>query len=253
MPGYVRAGTVLDDIEMFDAPFFGFSARDAEIIDPQQRLFLETAWETLDRAGYDPDMYPGSIAVFGGSEQSTYFYQLMKNPERLAYADPTVLHIGNDKDYLTTHVSYKLNLKGPSVAVQTACSTSLVAVTLACQSLWSHESDMALAGGVSVGVPQRKGYWYMPGGIFSPDGHCRTFDASGQGTVVGNGVGLVLLKRLSEALADGDQIHAVIKGAAINNDGGAKIGFSAPSIEGQVRAIRTAQGWVVSIRGRSGT
>jgi acyl transferase domain-containing protein len=241
MPGFVPAGTVLDDVELFDAPFFGFSARDAEIIDPQQRIFLETAWEAVERAGYDPDTYPGSIGVFGGSEQSTYFYQLMKNSERLAYADPTVLHIGNDKDYLTTLVSYKLNLKGPSVAVQTACSTSLVAVGLACQSLWSHQSDMALAGGVSVGVPQRKGYWYMPGGIFSPDGHCRTFDASGQGTVVGNGVGIVLLKRLSDALADGDEIHAVIKGAAINNDGAAKVGFSAPSVEGQVRAIRTAQ------------
>ena len=158
----------------------------------------------------NPDTYPGSIGVFAGSEQSTYLYQLMKNTERLAYADPTVLHIGNDKDYLTTQVSYKLNLKGPSVAVQTACSTSLVAVGLACQSLWSQQSDMALAGGVSVSVPQRKGYWYMPGGIFSPDGHCRTFDASGQGTVVGNGVGIVLLKRLSDALADGDQVLALI-------------------------------------------
>jgi acyl transferase domain-containing protein len=240
LPGYVRAGTVLDDIELFDAQFFGISPRDAELIDPQQRLFLEAAWESIERAGYDPDTYPGTIAVFGGSEQSTYLYQLMKHADRLTYADPTVLHIGNDKDYLTTQVSYKLNLKGPSVAVQTACSTSLVAVTLGCQSLWSQQADMALAGGVSVDVPQRKGYWYQPGGIFSPDGHCRTFDASGQGTVVGNGVGVVLLKRLRDARADGDQVLALIKGAAINNDGAAKVGFSAPSVEGQTRAIRAA-------------
>ena len=163
MPGYVQAGTVLDEVEMFDALFFGFSARDAEIVDPQQRVFLETAWEAIERAGYDPDTYPGSIAVFGGSEQSTYFYQLMKNPERLAYADPTVLHIGNDKDYLTTQVSYKLNLKGPSVAVQTACSTSLVAVGLACQSLWSQQCDMALAGGVSAEKIRRRARGLFPG------------------------------------------------------------------------------------------
>jgi acyl transferase domain-containing protein/acyl carrier protein len=239
-PGYVRAGSVLEDVEMFDAAFFGFSARDAEIIDPQQRLFLEVAWESLEAAGYDPERFPGDIGIFGGSEQSTYLYQLFRNPDRLAYADPAVLQIGNDKDYLTTQVSYKLNLRGPSLAIQTACSTSLVAVTVACQSLQARQCDMALAGGVSIGVPQKKGYWYQAGGIFSPDGHCRTFDASGQGTVVGNGVAIVVLKRLADALADGDQIHALIRGAAINNDGSTKVGFSAPSIEGQARVIRTA-------------
>lgn len=241
IPGYVRAGSVLDDVEMFDALFFGFSARDAEIIDPQQRLFLETAWESLESAGYDPDSYPGDIAVFAGTEQSTYLYQLMRNPERLTYADPTILQIGNDKDYLATQVSYKLNLRGPSMTIQTACSTSLVAVAVACQSLLSGQCDIALAGGVSIGVPQKRGYWYQPGGIHSPDGHCRTFDAAGQGTVVGNGIGVVVLKRLCDAQADGDQIHALIRGAAINNDGSAKVGFSAPSVEGQVRAIRMAQ------------
>ena len=239
-PGYVTAGTVLDDVDMFDALFFGFSARDAEVIDPQQRLFLEVAWESLEMAGYDPDTFPGAVAVFGGSEQSSYLYQLFRNSDRIAYADPAVLIIGNDKDYLTTQVSYKLNLKGPSMAVQTACSTSLVAVCMACQCLWSEQCDMALAGGVSVGIPQKKGYWYQPGGIFSPDGHCRTFDAEGQGTVVGNGVAIVVLRRLADALAYGDQIHAIIKGVAINNDGSAKVGFSAPSVEGQSRAIRAA-------------
>ncbi len=241
IPGYVNAGCVLDDIDLFDAVFFGFSARDAEIMDPQQRLFLECAWESLEVAGYDPSTYPGMIAIFGGSEQSTYLHQLYAYPDRLAYADSTVLLMGNDKDYLATQVSYKLNLTGPSITVQTACSTSLVAVCLACQSLWSYQSDMALAGGVCVSVPQKTGYWYQPGGILSPDGHCRTFDAQGQGTVVGNGVSMVVLKRLADALEDGDHIYAVIKGAALNNDGSLKVGFSAPSMEGQAQAIAMAQ------------
>jgi acyl transferase domain-containing protein len=241
MPGFVNAGSILADIDQFDAPFFGYSARDAESIDPQQRLFLECAWECLETAGYDSDVYPGLIGVFGGSDMSSYLYQIYANVDPLATGYGGMVVIGNDKDYLTTQVSYKLNLKGPSIAVQTSCSTSLVAICLACQNLWSYGCDMALAGGVSIAVPQRKGYFYMPGGILSPDGHCRTFDAEGQGTVVGNGVGIVLLKRLSDALADGDAIHAVIKGAALNNDGSAKVGYTAPSIAGQAQVIAMAQ------------
>jgi acyl transferase domain-containing protein/acyl carrier protein len=240
VPGFVNAGCILTDIDQFDAVFFGYSARDAESIDPQQRLFLECAWECLESAGYDSEAYSGLIGVFGGSDMSSYLYQVYSHLDPLSSGYGGMVMIGNDKDYLTTQVSYKLNLKGPSIAVQTSCSTSLVAVCVACQSLWSYGCDMALAGGVSIAVPQKKGYFYMPGGILSPDGHCRTFDAEGQGTVVGNGVALVLLKRLSDALADGDTIHAVIKGAAINNDGSAKVGYTAPSIEGQAQVIAMA-------------
>jgi acyl transferase domain-containing protein/acyl carrier protein len=240
MPGFVNAGSILADIDQFDALFFGYSARDAESIDPQQRLFLECAWECLESAGYDAEAYPGLIGVFGGSDMSSYLYQIYANVDPLATGYGGMVVIGNDKDYLTTQVSYKLNLKGPSIAVQTSCSTSLVAICLACQNLWSYGCDMALAGGVSIAVPQRKGYFYMPGGILSPDGHCRTFDAEGQGTVVGNGVGIVLLKRLTDALADGDSIHAIIKGAALNNDGSAKVGYTAPSIAGQAQVIAMA-------------
>jgi acyl transferase domain-containing protein len=241
VPGYVNAGAVLEDIDLFDALFFGYSARDAESIDPQQRLFLECAWESLENAGCDPETYPGLIGVFGGSDMSSYLFQIYANTDVLSHAYGGMTVIGNDKDYLTTQVSYKLNLRGPSIAVQTSCSTSLVAVSMACHSLLSYQCDIALAGGVAVGVPQKKGYFYQPGGIASPDGHCRTFDATGEGTVVGNGVGIVVLKRLSEALADGDYIHAVIKGAALNNDGSAKVGYTAPSIEGQAQAIAMAQ------------
>lgn len=240
LPGFVNAGSVLSEIEQFDAVFFGYSPRDAECIDPQQRLFLECAWECLEGAGYDSESYPGLIGVFGGSDMSSYIYQLYAHLDPLAAGASPMALIGNDKDYLTTQVSYKLNLKGPSMAIQTSCSTSLVAVCVACQSLWSYGCDMALAGGVAVGVPQKRGYFYQAGGILSPDGHCRTFDAEGQGTVVGNGVGMVLLKRLSDALADGDAIHAVIKGAALNNDGSLKVGYTAPSLEGQAQVISMA-------------
>ena len=241
LPGFVNAGSVLTDIDQFDALFFGYSPRDAEGIDPQQRLFLECAWECLESAGYDPDAYPGLIGVFGGSDMSSYLYHIYAHIDPLSAGYGGMTLIGNDKDYLTTQVSYKLNLRGPSMAVQTSCSTSLVAVCVACQNLWSYACDMALAGGVAVGVPQKKGYFYQPGGILSPDGHCRTFDAAGQGTVVGNGVGIVLLKRLSDAIADGDSIHAIIKGAALNNDGSSKVGYTAPSIPGQAQVIAMAQ------------
>ena len=241
VPGYVNRGCVLENIELFDAGFFGYSARDAETMDPQQRIFMECAWESLEKAGCDPDSYPGMIGVFAGSDQSTYIYQLYSNVDFSAYGYGGMMAISNEKDYLTTQVSYKLNLRGPSIAVQTSCSTSLVAVCVACQNLAHGYCDVALAGGVGIGVPQKRGYWYQPGGITSPDGHCRAFDADGQGTVVGNGVAVVVLKRLSEAIADGNHIHAVIKGFALNNDGSAKVGYTAPSVDGQTQAIRMAQ------------
>jgi acyl transferase domain-containing protein/acyl carrier protein len=240
-PDYVRAGGVLDGVDMFDAPFFGFSARDAEIMDPQQRLFLETAWEALERAGYNTAGYPGLIGVFAGCELSGYLLNIYNSPEVMQNVDHFQLMVGNDKDHLTTHVSYKMNLRGPSVACQTACSTSLVAVATACYSLLSYQCDMALAGGVAVSLPQRQGYFYTPGGIVSPDGHCRVFDASAQGTVGGNGVAVVVLKRLTDALADGDHIHAVIRGVAINNDGSLKAGYTAPSVDGQMQCVAMAQ------------
>jgi acyl transferase domain-containing protein len=241
IPGYVNRGSVLEAVDQFDAAFFGYSARDAEMIDPQQRVFLECAWECLEDAGYDPDRYPGMIGVFAGSDQSSYLYQIYSSVDLSAYGYGGMMAIGNEKDYLATQLSYKLNLRGPSLNVQTSCSTSLVTVCMACQSLVHGYCDMALAGGVAISVPQKKGYWYSPGGITSPDGHCRPFDAGGQGTIVGNGVGIVMLKRLSDALADGDRIEAVIKGFALNNDGSAKVGYTAPSIDGQSKVIGMAQ------------
>jgi phthiocerol/phenolphthiocerol synthesis type-I polyketide synthase E len=241
LPGYVNASPVLDNVDQFDAEFFGFSARDATLTDPQQRLFIETAWEALEDAGYDPARYSGAIGVFGGCELSSYLYQLYLNIDSLGYLDGMQLMVTNDKDHLCTQVSYRLNLRGPSVAVQTTCSTSLTAVSLACESLQSGRSDMALAGGVTVRVPQRGGYYYTAGSILSPDGHCRPFDASAQGTIIGSGVGIVVLKLLDRALADGDNVHAVILGVGFNNDGSDKIGYTAPSFHGQAAAIREAQ------------
>ena len=238
---FVNAGGVLDDIDLFDAHFFGLSARDAEIMDPQQRLFLECAWEGLEDAGYNPETYPGAIGVYAGTSMSTYLFNIYAEADRLPHLDHMQVLILNDKDHLTTHVSYKLNLRGPSMAVQTACSTSLVAVCVACDALWNERCDMALAGATAISIPQRKGHVYQPGGILSPDGHCRTFDAAAKGTVAGNGVGVVLLKRASRAVADGDHIYAVIKGAAVNNDGNLKVGYTAPSVEGQARVVEMAQ------------
>jgi acyl transferase domain-containing protein/SAM-dependent methyltransferase/acyl carrier protein len=241
LPGYVNASPVLDAIDEFDAEFFGFSARDAALTDPQQRMFIETAWEALEDAGYDPGAYPGAIGVFGGCELSGYLYQLYQNIDSLGYLDGMQLMVTNDKDHLCTQVAYRLNLRGPAIVCQTTCSTSLVAVSLACESLLSGRCDMALAGGVTVRVPQRGGYFYTAGSILSPDGHCRPFDADAQGTIVGSGVGLVVLKRLSQALADGDNVRAVILGFGLNNDGNDKVGYTAPSFRGQAAAIRAAQ------------
>ncbi len=240
---YVKAKGFVEDIDLFDAAFFGFNPKEAEITDPQHRLFLECSWETLETAGYDPNSYSGRIGVYGGAGWNSYL--LLNIASHRNFLDAVVGHqtlISNEKDHLTTRVSYKLNLKGPSIDVQTACSTSLVAVSLACQSLLNYQCDMALAGGVTLTMPNKSGYLYQNGGILSPDGHCRAFDAKAQGTVFGNGVGVVLLKRLEDAIADGDTIHAVIKGSAINNDGAVKVGYTAPSVDGQAEVIAEAIG-----------
>ena len=240
-PNYVKAGAVLEDIDQFDAAFFEVSPREAELMDPQHRLFLESAWEALEHAGYDSETYKSWIGVYAGGNISTYLLDnLLSQRDKLASQFAQIL-LSHDKDYVSTRVSYKLNLKGPSINVSTACSTSLVAVHLACRGLMNYECDMALAGGVSVNVPHTTGYFYQKEGIVSPDGHCRAFDAKAQGTVIGNGVGVVVLKRLKEALADGDSIYAVIKGSAINNDGANKVGFTAPSVDGQAKVIAEAQ------------
>ena len=237
---YVRRRGALDDAALFAAPFFGVTPREAEITDPQHRVFLECAWQALEHAGYDSAQYDGQIGVYAGASQNTYLLQLYAHPDLIRSVGEFQTAIGNEKDYLPTRVSYKLNLRGPSVSVQTACSTSLVAVHLACQSLLNGECDMALAGGVSIHAPQRIGYWYREGGVVAPDGRCRAFDARAQGTVPGSGVGVVVLKRLADALGAGDVIYAVIKGSAINNDGAAKVGFTAPSVDGQADVIAEA-------------
>jgi acyl transferase domain-containing protein len=240
-PGWVKSGFTLDDIEMFDARFFGLNPREAGVIDPQHRVFLECAWEALEDAGYDSERYDGSVAVFGGSTFSGYLQNnVMKNAKVVKSVGGKQAVYGSVPDYMVTRVSYKLNLKGPCMFVQSACSTSLVAIHLGCQSLHSHEADMVLAGGVSVVVPHRIGYVYEDGGMMSPDGICRTFDVNAKGTVFGSGVGVVVLKRLADAIADGDAIHAVIKGAAVNNDGSLKVGFTAPSVTGQAQVIAEA-------------
>ena len=240
-PSYVKAKACVEDPEMFDPHFFGFTQREAAITDPQQRLFMECAWEALEIVGYDSAKYNGSIGVFAGLSLNTYLLNLYSNRNVLRTFNAFQATISNDKDHLTTRVSYKLDLKGPSVNVQTTCSTSLVAVHIACQSLLNGECDMALAGGVSVTLPLKVGFMYQEGGVLSPDGHCRTFDAQAKGTVSGNGLGIVVLKRLEDALRDGDRIEAVIRGSAINNDGAAKVGYTAPSVEGQAAVIAEAQ------------
>lgn len=240
-PNYVKATGVLEDHDCFDASFFGFSPKEAQVIDPQHRLFLEQAWTVLEQAGYNANAYGGAIGVYVGVGLNTYLLQsIYPNLLTSNDLDTYQVQIRNDKDFLPTLVSYKLNLRGPSLSIQTACSTSLVAVHTACQALINGECDMAIAGGVTV-FANPTGYLYTEGMILSPDGHCRAFDAKAQGTVGGNGVGAVLLKRLELAIADGDTIHAVIKGSAINNDGAAKVGYTAPSVTGQAAVITEAQ------------
>ena len=239
-PNYVPAAPILDDVEHFDAAFFGISPREAAVFDPQHRLFLETAWQALEDAGYDPRRFDGPVGVFAGMHRSTYVLRVYQRPDLARSLGDTLIKHATGNDYLATRTAYHLDLKGPAITVQTTCSTSLVATHLACQSLLSGESDMALAGGVCVLLPQKQGYVYERGSMLSPDGHCRPFDEAGQGTLFGSGVGVVALRRLEDALEDGDRIDAIIRGTAINNDGSAKIGFTAPSIEGQAEVVRTA-------------
>ena len=237
----IAAGGILADVELFDASFFGFNPREAEAIDPQHRLFLECAWEALENAGYDSERESRPIGVYAGVGISTYLlYNLHPNQELMKSRGFVPTLVGVDKDYLPTRVSYKLNLTGPSISVGTACSSSLVAVHLACQSLLGGECDMALAAGVSIKVPQNEST-LSPGEMASPDGQCRAFAAGANGTIGGNGIGVVVLKRLEDALADRDYIYGVIKGSALNNDGALKVGYTAPSQEGQAKVIRSAQ------------
>lgn len=234
-PNYVKAAPVLDEPGAFDAAFFGFTPGEARTMDPQHRILLELAHEALEDAGCDTARFPGRVGVFAGAAMNTYFMHAGLNRNFAEDYIPTLIF--NDKDFLSTRISYKLDLKGPSLTVQTACSTSLVAVHLARQSLLSGETDIALAGAVSVRVPHRAGYFSDPGGVSSPDGHVRAFDANANGTVFGSGGGVVVLKRLSDALADGDTIRAIIKGSAINNDGAGKAGYTAPSVNSQADAV----------------
>ncbi|MBX3014465.1 MAG: acyltransferase domain-containing protein [Caldilineaceae bacterium] len=241
-PDYVKAGTIVPGVDQFDANFFKMSALDAKVADPQQRLFMECVWQAIEDAGYPPEKTTARIGLYAGVGENSYqrHYLEPNRPMLLTTVGEYRLAMLNSADFLATHTAYKLNLTGPALTVQTACSTSLVAVHMACQSLLNFECDLALAGGVSIFLPQGQGYLYQEGMILSPDGHCRAFDAQAQGTTGGGGVGVVMLKRLDEALADGDTIHAVILGSAINNDGADKIGFTAPSISGQSAVISEA-------------
>ena len=240
-PHYVRRAAVLDGIELFDAAFFDIAAREAQISDPQHRVFLECAWHALEDAGCDPARYSGDIGVFAGAGRNSYFQRnVSEDPTLKETLDDYQIIIGNEGDYLATRVAFKLNLRGPAITVQTACSTSLVAVHLACRSLLGGECQMALAGGVSVRVPQKAGYLFKESGMYSPDGRTRAFDVGARGTIFGSGIGVVVLKPLDAALAEGDAIRAVIRGSAVNNDGAGKAGYTAPSVAGQAVAIRKA-------------
>lgn len=241
-PRYVRAGGFLERMEWFDAGFFGLSPRDAAIMDPQTRHFLECCWHALEHAGHVPERFDGPIGVFAGAGAGQYFWKnVVEDPELMESVGYFLLrHTGNDKDFVATRASYEFDLTGPSVSVQTACSTSLVAIHYAAQSLLAWECDMALAGGVTIEQPHRHGYLYAEGEILSPDGRCRPFDHRSQGTVFGSGAGVVVLRRLADAVADGDTIHAVIRGSAVNNDGAAKVSYLAPSVDGQAKVVTEA-------------
>lgn len=238
---YVFANGTIETADQFDSAFFGVTPREADFMDPQHRVFLESCYEALENAGYTSEKYPGDIGVFAGCGMNNYLMKnLFQHHEALRSLGEFQTIINNNSDYLTTRVSYKLNLTGPSIDIQTACSTSLAAIHIACQNLISHTCDMALAGGVFIPIPQAEGYMYEPGGIFSPDGHCRPFDIEANGTLFGAGSGVVVLKRLEDAIRDCDTILGVIKGTAINNDGSNKVGYMAPSINGQTDVVRKA-------------
>lgn len=240
-PNYVKAVSSLDQPGAFDAAFFGVSYREAELLDPQQRILLECAWSALEDAGCNAQKYRGAIGVFAGATINTYLLtNIATDPTLFDELDPVQINLASAGDFLATRISYKLNLTGPSYTIQSACSTSLVAVHVACENLRRAECDMALAGGVSVNVRLQRGYRYLSGGMSAPDGRCRPFDARAQGTIFGSGGGLVVLKRVTEALENGDTIYALIKGSAINNDGSLKVGYAAPSVDGQAAVIAEA-------------
>jgi acyl transferase domain-containing protein len=240
-PNYVPAKHVLEDADLFDSGFFGYSSSEARLIDPQQRVFLEICWHALEDAGYVPEHFPGAIGVFAGCSTESYLWRnVFANAEVREQVNIIQKFVNNFRDFLATRVSYKLGLTGPGLTIQTACSSSLVAVHTACQSLLSFECDMALAGGISITMPRKSGYLYVEGGIGSPDAKCRAFDQMAQGCTAGNGGGAVLLRRLADAIRDRDSIRAIILGSAINNDGSDKAGFTAPSVRGQAEAIAMA-------------
>ncbi|HEY0505333.1 MAG TPA: amino acid adenylation domain-containing protein, partial [Lysobacter sp.] len=241
-PGYIAARGVIDNVELFDAAFFGIGPREAELMDPQQRIFLELCWECLERGGHAPDATGASVTgIFAGMNNATYFQRhASSHPELVNRVGALQVMLGNEKDYIATRVAHKLNLTGPAVSVHNACSTSLVAIAQAVESLQSGLCDMALAGGIAVTCPPRSGYLYQEGSMLSPDGHTRTFDANARGTVFGDGAAVVLLKRLSDAVADGNRVYAVIRGTALNNDGANRASFTAPSSDGQATVIALA-------------
>lgn len=240
-PHYVKTAFGIKEVDLFDYTFFDMNKREADMLDPQHRFLLMCAYEALEDGGYVADCYQGIISLFAGCGFNSYlFHEIMAQQKEVAEEDLQLLLQTNSSDYLCTRISYKLNLRGISVNIQSACSTSMVAVHQACQNLLMYQSDMALAGGASLRLPAGEGYLYQEGGIFSPDGHCRAFDADAKGTVFGSGVGVVLLKRLEDALTDHDHIYAVIRGSAVNNDGSAKVGYTAPSIQGQQDVIAEA-------------
>ncbi|MEU1268506.1 MupA/Atu3671 family FMN-dependent luciferase-like monooxygenase [Streptomyces sp. NPDC005799] len=240
-PGYVRAAGVISDAEMFDAELFRFTDREARLLDPQHRVFLECAWSALEDSAHNPATFDGPIGVYCGSSENAYYLtNLLPDQSFVDSVDPYILRLASGKDYLATRTSYKLGLTGPSVTVQTACSTSLVALHIARQALLARDCEIAIVGASSLRVPQHKGYIYQDGGINSPDGHCRPFDAQARGTVPSSGTGVVILRRLEDAIEDHDHIYAVLKGTAVNNDGAFKAGFTAPSIQGQAAVIAAA-------------
>ncbi|MGE5340435.1 MAG: type I polyketide synthase [Candidatus Omnitrophota bacterium] len=240
-PNFVNAKGIIDDIEYFDAAFFNYSPHEAEIMDPQLRVFHECVWEALEYAGYVPQTYPGTIGLYAGAAPNLFWEALVYLSSRFQVMGHFASRHYAAKDHLCMRISYKLNLRGPAISLYTACSTALVAIDQACRGLLTGHCDMALAGGITLFLPQKTGYMFQEGLIASPDGHCRAFDADARGTVAGDGAGVVVLKRLEDALDDHDSIHAVIRGFATNNDGSGKIGYTAPGIQGQANVIRAAQ------------
>lgn len=241
-PNFVAAKGIMDEAEMFDANFFGISPREAELMDPQHRVLMECAWSAMEDAGYVAEQYPGRISILTSAGMNTYLpFNLMSNPELLEKVGGFELSIYNDKDFVPTRIAYSMNIHGPAIDIGTACSSSLVSTHLACQQLLTYQADMTVVGGITIHLPQKMGHIHEPGAAYSPDNHCRPFDATPSGLIDGNGAAVIILKRLEDALQDGDKIHALIKGSAINNDGSEKVGYSAPSINGQADVILEAQ------------